>query len=193
VIVSGVKIEIAIDDSDFQGAMRALADRGRNLAPALKSIGEALRNSTENRFKEQTGPDGRPWAPLSPQTIKRKKANKDKILVERGRLAGSIAYRVTGNELAVGTSLIYGAIHQLGGEIKQGARTQTLAFHGKGGAANKFKSHKSAGKSKTSVSVRFANIGARVIKMPARPYLGVNARDKRTIERILTRHLERDP
>lgn len=194
--MSGIKIELELQDEAFRKAMLDLAARGRSLRPAFKSIGEAMLVSTENRFRDQKGPDGQSWAPLSKRYLKKKKG--PKILTESSRLRGSIAYKVGDRDLAWGTNVIYGAIHQLGGTIKQEARRQTNAHGARGG----FKSRAAAGKTKgikapkvagegAHTRISFASIGERTIKMPARPYLGVSTKDKERILSIMIDHLQR--
>ncbi|HOW76500.1 MAG TPA: phage virion morphogenesis protein [Candidatus Competibacteraceae bacterium] len=85
-----------------------------DLQPVFRDLGEALLNSTRERFRRQTAPDGSPWTALSPAYRARKKQNKDKILTLRGILHGTLAYQVTPDALLVRTPLIYGAPHQFG-------------------------------------------------------------------------------
>jgi phage virion morphogenesis protein len=198
--MSGIKVTIESNDQLFASMMRGIAARGKSLRPAMASIGEQMLLSTEQRFADQRDPDGQPWAPLSKRYAKRKKG--DKILTERGALR-RINYRATDAGVAWGTNRIYGAIHQLGGTIKQEARTQRLLFQARGAdgerTGGRFISRKDAGK-KTEVvngkrkqrqgtAVRFASIAARSFKMPARRYLGINQNDRVKITEILMRHL----
>ena len=189
--MSGIKVELDVDDQEFRQAMRLFVERGQKLRPAMKSIGEAMLRSTEERFRSERDPQGKAWAPLSPAYAKRKQGTK--ILTESSALR-SIVFKASEKGVTWGTNRIYGAIHQLGGTIKQQARTQVLAFgHGRFQSRKESskKTHQVDGKrrKKTETSIRFANIGARTIKMPARPYLGVNRKDRETIREILADHL----
>lgn len=158
-----------------QRKLQRLADSG-NLRPAMKAIGEHLTLSTEERFSKETGPDGKKWQEVKPATRKRKKH--PKILTEDSFLRDSIHPALQGDTLLVGTNSPYGAIHQLGGEIKQ----EGITLHLKG----------------TGRNTRFAKKGEhdrtkqvdRTIKMPARPYLGVSRDDEKEITAIVADHLE---
>lgn len=186
--MSGIRLEVGINDRELQAAMLQLVARGKDLGAPLRSIGEMMLRSTDQRFRTQRDPEGSPWTPLQPGTLAKKRNSK--ILTEAGNLRGSIAYRVSGDRLDVGTPSIYGAIHQLGGEIKQGARAQIMRFHGTDPKKpGKFMSKKQAGKAKSAVTIRIASVGSRTIRMPARPYLGMSADDKARVVKILARHL----
>lgn len=49
-----------------QNQLRRLAERGANLTPLLKNMGEQVLNSTQERFESSTDPDGNRWASNSP-------------------------------------------------------------------------------------------------------------------------------
>jgi len=181
--MSGIRINYTIQDQPVRQLLAKLLRAGKNLQPAMKSIGEYLLRATEERFSQEQDPQGRPWTPLAAATRKRKKG--PKILTESGRMRGSIVYRAFKDRVVVGTNVVYAAIHQLGGEISQEARTQTLAFGKKG-----FLSHKAARRRKKgAIKVRFAAMGARKFTIPARPFLGVNQEDIGVIKEILIDHL----
>lgn len=107
-------ITIEIGDREIRDGLRALETKLGDLRPVFRDIGEALLNSTRERFNTQTAPDGSPWAALSPGYKKRKKKHSDLILTLNGYLRGTLNYRATRDELRVGTPMIYGAAHQFG-------------------------------------------------------------------------------
>ncbi len=94
-------------------ALKTLVRKGQSLDPVLRDIGEYLLESTQRRFIDQQAPDGKPWAPLSPDTILKKK-RPDRILVESGNLADLLRYQITNNTLQLGSHLEYAATHQFG-------------------------------------------------------------------------------
>jgi phage virion morphogenesis protein len=117
--------------NDFEARLEAA--RGR----ILQAIGEELRDSTKERFKQEIGPDGVKWKPNSPVTLeaafkakggsKAKKAEtrqkhfeafkgKKKILRQVGSLFNSIVYQVEGDHLVIGSNMQYAMIHQFGGQ-----------------------------------------------------------------------------
>ena len=183
--MSGIRHELNVDDKQLRFAATKLLQSGGNLRPAFKSIGEAMLRSTDERFRNQVDPQGQPWKPLAASTLKRKRG--PKILTESHQLRNSMTYKADDEKLQVGTNAVHAAIHQLGGTIRQRSRRQVLAFNKKG----RFLGHKAASKRKTSVNVRIATIGPRLVRIPARPFLGVSAKDKDKVIAILKRHLER--
>lgn len=126
-----VTIEIdAASMAEMSEALDRLANHCRNIAPALKEIGEMLKRSTDERFDRQVAPDGTPWADIDGETMiaKRGTPGEGKILTHTTRLRRSINYQVVGDGLLVGTNVLYAAIHQLGGETgSRGRRFEMIA------------------------------------------------------------------
>ncbi|HUY26148.1 MAG TPA: phage virion morphogenesis protein [Candidatus Binataceae bacterium] len=141
---AGLNLEIKLDDAKVVEQLGKIATRTLTLKPVLESIGKSFVASTRRRFEQQRGPDGQPWKPLRPATIAKRdkrafrgRAGKlsfglnylasggaygTKALIDRARLLGSITYKATSTELAVGTNRKFpggefsaAAIHQLGG------------------------------------------------------------------------------
>ena len=169
---ANLSIDIKITGPDTLARVDAALE---NTTPLLARIGEYLQDSSRERFKSQSGPDGTAWQPLQPRYQRRKKQNKDKILTLRGYLRGYIHWQPDGDDaVRVGTNAKYGGIHQFGGTIQQPARQSTVHF-GAGKAKHLFVKQK---KAKRSMAVR---VGAHQVNMPARPYLGVNAGDQEQI------------
>ena len=120
--MAGATVDVTLDDSQVGKALADLADRLGDIETPLRDIGEYLHQSTDNRFRQQVGPDGSPWAPLSPTTLARKKG--DRILRESGTLQDTLRYQVSDNELAFGTDRPYGAVHQFGQGKGKSGKTQ---------------------------------------------------------------------
>jgi len=158
------------------GVKRRIKKIGKNLAnfrKPLKECGLVMVRSVSKTFKA----GGRPvkWKPSW-----RAKAEGGKTLIKTARLMRSITMRVLGKILYVGTNVVYGRIHQLGGRIqenvtvKQHYRFITKAF-GKPieGRRVLVKSHQ-----------REVDI-----EMPARPFLVAQNVDLRVFRRIFTEHI----
>ncbi|MNL71706.1 Phage virion morphogenesis family protein [compost metagenome] len=79
----------------------------------------------------------------------------------------------------LGTNVVYAAIHQLGGEVKIPPRTQVIAFDERGKMMSRKEGRREGVRTRTNI--RFANMKARTIKIPARPFLGVTGKDRRHI------------
>ena len=114
--MTGITLNVTLDDKAILAALAKLTQRGGNLRPALHEIGEHLLASTEDRFVEQSDPQGRPWARLSPGYKKRKRKHQDLMLVLDGYLKGTLAVRVTAERVEIGSNRVYAATHQLGDE-----------------------------------------------------------------------------
>lgn len=80
-----------------------------------QAMGEALVASTKGRFKSETGPDGNKWKPSI-----RAELEGGKTLTDTAVLRNSIGYEATRTHVAVGTNVVYAAIHQLGGKAGKG-------------------------------------------------------------------------
>lgn len=80
------------------------------------NIGALLESSTQRRIAdEKTAPDGTPWEPWS-EDYAATRSGRHSLLVYEGDLRDSIQNVSTADEAIVGTNLVYGAIHQFGGE-----------------------------------------------------------------------------
>lgn len=125
--MSGARVELEFDNSQVLAAVRGALDELADPRPLLLDIGEALVNSTRDRFSAQRGPDGQTWKTLSPRYLQTKSPNPGKILQRRGDLVRQIFPQVEGATLLVGTDRVYGAVHQFGalkgafGKTRRGA------------------------------------------------------------------------
>ncbi|WP_336800656.1 phage virion morphogenesis protein [Kaistia sp. MMO-174] len=116
----------------------------------LDGLGRLVQEQTRRRIREtKTGPDGQPWTPNRAGTS---------ILLKEGTLANSIDYAIEGNQVAVGSGLVYARIHQLGGTIVP-KNAQALRF-----------------------VVGSQLVFSKKVTIPARPYLGVSGEDQEEIE-----------
>lgn len=168
-------ITIEIDYAPVRALLERLAAKAGDPGPMLAEIGEALVETTKQRFDTSTGPDGSSWDANSPQTVLSWMGTKSgaigrhggltekgaryagarKPLVATGALRDSFRYRIEGNTLLVGTDW-----HAV--DIKSGA-----AIHQFGGQAGR------GGK----------------VTIPARPFLGISSEDRALIERIVLSYL----
>src|SRR5690606_31280034 len=173
---------------DAAGALAVINQAAQAMAspePLLRDIGEYLLIAHEQRWAAQQAPDGTPWQALSPAYQKRKRKNRDKILVLDGFLKNTLRYQVNGPELLFGTNRPYAAIHHFGGTIDMAARSQQAYFRqGKNGEiGNSFVSKRK------SNFAQWVTIGAYQIRIPARPFLGMSESDGYAIAGIAMRYL----
>lgn len=172
---AGLIFDGSFDDENVQRLLADLTRAADNLAPAMKNIGEHLLQTTEEGFREQTGPDGKKWPEVSSRTRARKKHAK--VLTESGQLRGSINYRANRKSVTVGTNAPYAAAHQFGFEgqvqVPQHNRLVKQAF------------------GKRLRQPVWATVGPFNFQqnLPARPFLGVGEKDKGEIRSIIEDHI----
>lgn len=58
------KLVIEVDAARAERWFGELLRRGRDLSGLMRDIGEALTESTQDRFRDGVAPDGTPWVPL---------------------------------------------------------------------------------------------------------------------------------
>lgn len=163
--MAGVSIETRIDDAEVSRAFTRLVGVMSDTTPVMAAIGTGLVASTHRRFVSQTDPDGNKWAALSPD-YKATKRN-SRILTESGRLRDSINSQPGRDMVRVGTNVVYGAIHQLGGTIVP-RKASHLVFRLATGV-----------------------VLAKSVTLPARPYLGISDDDEEMIAEIVFGFVER--
>lgn len=149
----------------------------------LADLGEYVVQSTQDRFRTSTAPDGSRWLANSETTYlsilgSQHSGDDDRLnsrginrvaskrpLVGDGTLMRDIHYQISGNLLLVGSNLVYSAVHQFGATIKP--------KHGK------------------SLSWKIGNVSVFVkqVVIPARPYLGISVADQAEMITIIQDHL----
>lgn len=107
--MSGVSLHIEVDDRQIQVAIARLIATGQNPAPIMQDIATYGENSTRDRFRTETAPDGSQWKPNQ---------RGSKTLIDSSRLLDSIVSDSDDDFAAWGTNVIYAAIHQSGGVIR---------------------------------------------------------------------------
>lgn len=137
-----MSISVEINDGEVGTALQALYDAIGNTDPVLKQIGEVLVDSTKQRFKTATAPDGSKWEDNAEVTILRylrfksgktsfkkkggltKKgrqrfASKRPGTGETERLQTQIFYNVKAGVLEVGSPLKYSGTFHFGAKKGQ--------------------------------------------------------------------------
>ena len=138
------------------------------------------------------GPGRIPWKPK-----RRVTDGKDKPLVFSGRLRDTLAWRRDGAAVLIGSDLPYARIHEFGGEIRQYAYARKVAFRrvkgvdAAGNATSRFLFARTGKRGHKRVETRVVTFGDRIIRIPARPFLGVDAEDRDEVSDIVARHLRR--
>lgn len=174
-------IKIEVHDQDVLAAFNRLAAANADLLPAMRAIGERLKETTKRRFNTSTGPDGQRWAPNSRVTYEALAHKKGEFRKSDGKLSGgkkgagllmakkpligkskalstTITYQASATGVTIGSPKEYAAVQQFG--AIQGA----------------------LGRTRRGGPIPWGTI-------PPRPFLGVSAEDKSDILEILQNHL----
>jgi phage virion morphogenesis protein len=126
--MTGVVIYIT-EDGGLDEALRKLARLGRadTRRELLDGAGALLVSQTQERISsEKASPEGDPWAEWAARTAARRHSGQS-LLMMSGALLDSIHHEVAGDEVRVGSGLVYAAIHQFGGQAGRDHRTHIPA------------------------------------------------------------------
>jgi len=121
--MAGVEYTVTVDDADLRRKAARLLRHLGDLSEPMLEVREVMLNAVHDRFESETDPDGNRWRRLSPATlVARRRRGKGGVTILRasGRLIGSIAPRSDATSATVGTNVVYGAIHQFGGQAGRG-------------------------------------------------------------------------
>lgn len=110
--MAGVTIRLE-GDTAVRGVLALAARKLANPLPLWEKIGNALVVSTQVRFEREVDPSGNPW----PRSI-RALLTGGKTLTDTARLRSSLTYEASRTGVAVGTNVIYAAVHQFGATIR---------------------------------------------------------------------------
>lgn len=174
-------LTIKVNSAQVQAMLDKVAERAKNMTPLMRQIAATMKDSVEENFATEGVSIGTPWK-KSQRAIKQG----GKTLQDTGRLAASISAKSTNTEAIVGTNVEYAAIHQFGGSIKQGARSNLYTQNRrkrntKKGRRGQFAKGTTGGKGYT--------YGERNIKIPARPFLGITDSGMETIKKLTGEYL----
>lgn len=168
-----MELNVTITDAALNAAFANLNGKAANFLPATKRIGEYLQLRTDDHFREEKDPDGRPWVPLAKSTIAQKQAagKITKILQRGGYLRASISYQAGPDSVQVGTPFIKGKWLQEGSKpyIIRPRAKKALSWVGANGR-------------RFSRSIRHPGLAAR-------PFLGVSKADVVEIKAIVADYL----
>ncbi len=118
--MSGLTINVSIDDKEVKKTLELLRQRVGNLRPAMKAIGETVRTSVVKNFMSEGRPES--W-----KTSKRAQKQGGKTLTDTARLRNSITAKAYDDRVEIGTNVRYAAIHQFGGKAGRGRKVNIPA------------------------------------------------------------------
>ncbi|MET4206854.1 phage virion morphogenesis protein [Bradyrhizobium sp. LA2.1] len=179
--MTGALLQVGLKDAE-----EALADLGGLIARlddptlAFEDVGQALITSTHDRWDRGVAPDGSPW----PKSLRVKKYG-GKTLKLSARLYRSVTANASRTGVEIGTNVVYAAIHQFGGSVDKAARDAVLHFK----VNKKTGTWRFARATKKATLAQKRRIGAHTVTLPARPFLGLDQDDPRTITTIFENFL----
>lgn len=113
--MSGVSVSVTVEDAEVRKGLSRLLAAAADLTAPLEEIGAMIEDRARERFIDQVGPDGKPWAPLSAAYQARRRKPGSPILTQEGHLRDSLTHLASAGMVQVGSNRVYAALHQLGG------------------------------------------------------------------------------
>lgn len=107
------KVVFKVDNSDLRKWTGDITKRLRDFRAPLTAAGNLIEAGIAEQFQTETDPDGNPWEPLSPDTLKQKPEG-GSILVKTGALRDSFDYEVSADALSVTSSSPVFEVHDQG-------------------------------------------------------------------------------
>lgn len=100
---------VAVSSQRLMNRLQRLSLRVHDAQAPLAEWGQTLQAATQERWRQQVDPRGRPWKPLAPKTILRKRRLKQfpQILRATDRLRQSIRVSIQKDRLKLGTAVRY--------------------------------------------------------------------------------------
>jgi phage gpG-like protein len=92
--------DIKIESKSFKSFMKELKVSVSNMSPPFKEYARYIKSETEGQFLKELDPDGKPWKPLAPSTLRRKKTSF--ILRETFEMSKSFFTEVDNNSVVYG-------------------------------------------------------------------------------------------
>ncbi|MBN9335628.1 phage virion morphogenesis protein [Devosia sp.] len=188
-------VSFTLDDDIALDGLNRLKRAAGDLTGAYDALGAHFVFSTQRNIERETAPDGSKWRPLSPRTAEKRigrgrnarKRGYSHILRLTARLYQSISHQVLADGVQWGTNVLYGRIHQLGGEIDMAPRQGTVTMKSIRKRGNRFV--RTGTKDATS---RVVSIRGHKVTIPARPYLGISAMDREEVPEIVADYLRQE-
>jgi phage virion morphogenesis protein len=149
-----VALTFTLEDKGLGPSLERALALTDDLTPLMERIGAVLESSVNERFLTGIGPDGEAWTPSH-----RAREVGGATLVDSTRLRDNIETKAGQREVEIGSNVPYAATHQFGALIEPRDKTDAaakLAFFLPNG--------------------QFIMVDQ--VEIPARPFLGIDARDE---------------
>ena len=188
--MAGALITVKIEDPKVLDKLAAIRARTENMRPAWKLVGQTILQSIKERFgRHGPAPDGTPWEAVTSRYAawkSRKRKDPGNILIFSSDLLKSINARPESDGVTIGTNVVYAAIHQFGGTVQKKERQGTVYFRQNQRTGKVGRKFVKKGKSNYAEDV---TIGAHMVRIPPRPYLGVTEDDLRRVAVALGKYI----
>jgi phage virion morphogenesis protein len=169
----GITMEARIDDHALMAYLAKVENRCIDMTPAMKAIGEYMLRATDQRFTDEEDPEGKAWTPHAAITralAYRRKGGKTHTAKRKQVSAAFLRYAASRKILTEGHYLRR-SIHYVADRDSVVIGTPPdipyAAIHQFGGKAGRGKK----------------------VKIPARPYLGINDRDRAKAVQIMKQYI----
>ena len=162
--MTGARITLEYDTAGLQAALSQAVAALASPGDLMDAVGAVIEEAVDRRFDTASDASGSAW-PESQRA--RLGLRGGRTLTDSGRLRASISRSVSGPEVAVGTNLVYGAIHHFGGTIVPRQAGGALRLTGADGES----------------------VVAGSVTLPARPWLEIDARAEADIADVVTEYL----
>jgi phage virion morphogenesis protein len=108
-------ITVEIDSRSVMDALSQLLRKSQDMRPVMDAIGQRMEERVSGRFETKTDPNGHPWAPWKPATVKRYPKDGNGTLLDRyGDMLGSLNHHADANSVTVGFGKPYALFHEYG-------------------------------------------------------------------------------
>lgn len=108
-------IKIEIYSQPVNDMLARLIRQGQNMSPVMESIGMELESRVSNRFETKTDPNGAPWAPWKPSTVKSYPKKGHKTLLDRyGDMLRSLTHQSDSDSAIIGFGQPHAEYHEAG-------------------------------------------------------------------------------
>jgi len=198
----GIRVEVKWDDREARRIMDALLRRVSDLTPIMRQIGEQLMTSTSRRFESAVDPSGRSWPSVGAFAQSAQRGGSPLSGRHLARPGLGYAYEAGRDQVALGTRLVYGLVHQFGTQGKGGALPDIVPTHGKfltiplPGVTRTARSYANTFVRKGMILQRTGKGGVKPlfllrpkVAIPPRPFIGVSRGDWAAIGEILRQAL----
>jgi phage gpG-like protein len=108
------KYGFKVDTRDLNRWVSKATKHLQNLAHPMESAKAHFQEKISNQFATETDPYGKPWEPLKPQTLARKKSGSILVKEGYGWLRDSFIYTIDRNSLRISSTSKVFSSHQLG-------------------------------------------------------------------------------